>query len=67
MIHFGILCLGATGHLNTMFPLGHELQQRGHRITIFSLPNVQPKAQAAGFNFCDIYATVDTIAILNDL
>jgi zeaxanthin glucosyltransferase len=60
MIHFGILCLGATGHLNTMFPLGHELQQRGHRITIFSLPNVQPKAQAAGFNFCDIYATVDT-------
>lgn len=60
MIHFGILCLGATGHLNTMFPLGHELQQRGHRVTFFSLPDVQPKAQAAGFNFCNIYATVDT-------
>jgi zeaxanthin glucosyltransferase len=60
MIHFGILCLGATGHLNTMFPLGHELQQRGHRITVFSLPDVQSKAQAAGFNFCNIYATVNT-------
>jgi UDP:flavonoid glycosyltransferase YjiC (YdhE family) len=55
MTHFGILCLRATGHLNTMFPLGHELQQRGHRVTIFSALDVQTKALAAGFNFCDIY------------
>jgi zeaxanthin glucosyltransferase len=55
MTHFGILCLGATGHLNTMFPLGHELQRRGHRVTVFSKLDVQFKAQAAGFNFCDIY------------
>jgi zeaxanthin glucosyltransferase len=59
MIHFGILCLGATGHLNTMFPLGHELQQRGHRVTIFSAPDTQSKVQAAGFNFCDIYFQSD--------
>jgi UDP:flavonoid glycosyltransferase YjiC (YdhE family) len=59
MIHFGILCLGATGHLNTMLPLGHELQKRGHHVTIFSDPNAQPKVEAAGFNFCDIYFQSD--------
>jgi zeaxanthin glucosyltransferase len=51
MTHFGIICLGATGHLNTMFPLGRELQQRGHRVTIFSSPSVELKALAAGFEF----------------
>ncbi|MBE9169557.1 glycosyltransferase [Pleurocapsales cyanobacterium LEGE 06147] len=65
MTHFGILCLGATGHLNTIFPLGHELQQREHRVTIFSAPDIQPKAQAAGFNFCNIYTAVDSRAVPN--
>ncbi len=51
MTHFGIICLGATGHLNTMFPLGRELQRRGHRITIFSGSNVQSKALEMGFEF----------------
>ncbi|MGF1493560.1 MAG: glycosyltransferase [Microcoleaceae cyanobacterium] len=55
MTHFGILCLGATGHLNTMFPLGHELQHRGHHVTIFSISNAQSKVELAGFDFCDIY------------
>lgn len=55
MAHFGIICLSATGHLNTMFPLGRELQRRGHSVTIFSATDVQHRAQAAGFNFCDIY------------
>jgi zeaxanthin glucosyltransferase len=59
MIHFGILCLRATGHLNTMFPLGQELQRRGHRVTIFSAPEAQLKVEAAGFNFCDIYFQSD--------
>jgi UDP:flavonoid glycosyltransferase YjiC (YdhE family) len=33
MTHFGIICPAATGHINTMFPLAHALQQRGHQIT----------------------------------
>jgi zeaxanthin glucosyltransferase len=51
MTHFGIISLAATGHLNTMFPLGHELQKRGHCVTVFSNPSVEPKAHLAGFNF----------------
>ena len=59
MTHFGILCLGATGHLNTMFPLGRELQQRGHPVTLFTSSEAQSKVEAAGFDFCDVYVQVD--------
>lgn len=50
MTHFGIICLEATGHL-TMFPLGHELQRRGHNITVFSTSGAKSKILAAGFGF----------------
>jgi zeaxanthin glucosyltransferase len=56
MTHIGIICLQATGHLNTVFPLARELQQRGHTITIFSGPEAQVKTQTAGFNFCEVYS-----------
>ena len=59
MTHFGILCLEATGHLNAIFPLGRELQRRGHCVTVFSGSGAQTQAQAAGFNFCDIYSAGD--------
>ncbi|MBE9100936.1 glycosyltransferase [Vacuolonema iberomarrocanum] len=59
MTHFGILCLGATGHLNTMFPLGRELQRRGHPVTLFTASEVQSKVEAAGFDFYDVYSQVD--------
>ncbi|WP_414583425.1 glycosyltransferase [Scytonema sp. PCC 10023] len=59
MTHFGILCLEATGHLNTIFPLGRELQRRGHCVTVFSSAGAQTKAQAADFNLCDIYSATD--------
>ena len=51
MTHFGILCLAATGHLNTMLPLGRELQQRGHQVTVFSDLRAQAKASEAGFGY----------------
>jgi zeaxanthin glucosyltransferase len=51
MTHFGIICPDGTGHINTMYPLAKELQRRGHRITVFSSPITQEKAEAAGFNF----------------
>lgn len=51
MTHFGIICPAETGHLNTMLPLGQELQGRGHRVTLFAVPDAQPKTLAAGLEF----------------
>jgi zeaxanthin glucosyltransferase len=51
MTHFGIICPAETGHLNTMFPLGRELQQRGHRVTLFGLLDAQLQTVAAGLDF----------------
>lgn len=51
MTHFGIICPGATGHLNTMFPLGRELQRRGHRVTVFGTPKIESKVLAVNLGF----------------
>lgn len=51
MTHFGILCPAAIGHLNPMCVLGRELQRRGHRVTLFHIPDVQTKVQKSGLNF----------------
>lgn len=56
-MHFGILCLAATGHLNTMLPLGHELRQRGHQVTVLTASEAQIKVNTAEFDFCSVYAT----------
>ena len=50
MTHFGILCPSDTGHLNTMIPLGHELQRRGHKVTCFQIPDGEQKVISAGLN-----------------
>jgi zeaxanthin glucosyltransferase len=51
MTHFGIICPGSTGHLNTMLPLGQELQRRGHRVTLFGILDTQSKTLAAGLEW----------------
>jgi zeaxanthin glucosyltransferase len=51
MVHFAIVCPDATGHLNPMSALGHELQGRGHRITVFARLDSQARAIAEGFDF----------------
>lgn len=56
MTHFGLICPAATGHLNPMTALGYELQQRGHRVTLFAVPDAQPKVLAAGLEFWAIGA-----------
>jgi zeaxanthin glucosyltransferase len=57
MTHFGILCPAAIGHLNPMCALGRELQRRGHRVTLFHIPDVQTKVQKAGLEFWTIGET----------
>lgn len=54
MTHFGIISPGSTGPLNTMLPLGQELQKRGHRVTLIGISDVQPKAMAAGLEFLTV-------------
>jgi zeaxanthin glucosyltransferase len=51
MTHFGIICPAAAGHLNPMTTLGYELKQRGHRVTVLSIVDAQPKALAARLEF----------------
>ncbi|MBD1866091.1 glycosyltransferase [Cyanobacteria bacterium FACHB-471] len=53
MTHFGIIC--PTGsHLTACFPLGYELQQRGHRVTFLNIVDIQDKVLAANFGFSPI-------------
>ncbi|MBW4508986.1 MAG: glycosyltransferase [Scytonematopsis contorta HA4267-MV1] len=51
MTHFGIICPTSNGHLNTMTPLGWELKQRGHRVTVIGPLDAQPNTLAAGLEF----------------
>ena len=51
MPHIGLICPAATGHLNTMLPLGAELAQRGHRVTLFSFLDAQSQTLGAGLDF----------------
>lgn len=51
MTHFGLICPGSTGHLNTMLPLGKELQKRGHRVTLLGILDAESKTRAAGLEF----------------
>jgi zeaxanthin glucosyltransferase len=57
MVHIGLLCPAETGHLNTMLPLGQELQQRGHRVTFFGIIDAESKVLTAGLEFHSIGAT----------
>ena len=43
MIHFGIICPPATGHLNPLTTLGSELQSRGHRVTVVNVLDAEKK------------------------
>ena len=61
MTHFGILSLAATGHFNTMFPLGYELKQRRHDVTFLSNLEAKIPVQTAGFRII-----AEACADLND-
>ena len=50
-LHIGLICIPAVGHLHTMLPLGYELRQRGHRVTLFGVPDVEEPALTAGLAF----------------
>lgn len=57
MSHIGILCPGAIGHLNPMCNLGMELIRRGHKVTLFGVPEVAEKIARSNVEFCEIGAS----------
>lgn len=57
MSHIGILCPGAIGHLNPMCNLGIELLRRGHKVTLFGVPEVEEKISQSNLEFYEIGAS----------
>ncbi len=57
MTHIGIFCPGAVGHLNPMASLGRELVRRGHRVTVFGVPDVRAKMAHSGLAFFEMGAS----------
>lgn len=54
MVHFGIISPPVSGHLNPLAALGRELQRRGHRVTVFQMPDLEPKIRQSGLEFWEI-------------
>ena len=55
-IHFGVFLPPATGHLNPMAALGRSLIARGHRVTVFQVPDLRARILAQGLEFREIGA-----------
>src|SRR5690348_9064942 len=49
--HFGILCPPTPGHMNPLAALGRSLCRRGHRVTMFQLPDLRARVEAEGLAF----------------
>ena len=54
MARIGAFCFPGTGHLNPLTALARRLQQRGHTVVIFGIPDVESRVRAAGIEFCQI-------------
>jgi zeaxanthin glucosyltransferase len=54
MSHLGFLSFPGTGHINPLAALGRRLQQRGHRVTVFQIADLESSIRAAGLNFIGI-------------
>lgn len=51
MTHFGIISPPVSGHIHPFSALGRELQQRGHRVTCFQMPDLEDKIGGEGIDF----------------
>lgn len=49
MAHYGILSLHLTGHLNSAMAVARGLEERGHQVTFFSMPDVEDALSDFGF------------------
>ncbi len=56
-LHFGIITPPVSGHLHPFGALGRELIERGHRVTVFHMPDLRPRVEAEGLEFVAIGAS----------
>jgi zeaxanthin glucosyltransferase len=54
MSHFAVSCPPLPGHLNPFCALGRTLVRRGHRVTVFGVPDMESMVQAAGLRFAPL-------------
>ncbi len=54
MIHFGAVCPPGTSHVTGMTAIGRELRRRGHRFTVFNIPDVESLAFSEDVEFCPL-------------
>jgi len=77
MAHFGIICPPVPGHVDPMAAVSRTLTARGHRVTVFHVPDLEDKVRAEGLDFVSIGAerfppgslvdSVETLARLQGL
>ena len=56
MALIGIICFPGTGHLNPFTALAHALEDRGHEVVFFGIPDVESRVRDAGIEFSVIGA-----------
>jgi zeaxanthin glucosyltransferase len=56
MSHFAIVCPPISGHLDPLAAMGRSLIRRGHRVTVFHVPDVEPKVRSQGLGFVPLGA-----------
>lgn len=54
MSHFGVLSFKGIGHLNPLIALSRGLTDRGHRVTVFQRPEVEPLVRQSRLEFVPI-------------
>jgi len=54
--HYGIICPPVRGHLNPSLAVARELQRRGHRVTVFHMPDLASSVRAEQVDFVTIGA-----------
>jgi len=64
MAHFGALSLPTASHQKLFSTLGSELVRRGHKVTLFNLPNCLPTARKNNFGFVSIASESETASIM---
>jgi MGT family glycosyltransferase len=53
-LHFGIVSPPVPGHINPFGALGRELIERGHRVTLFHMQDLESSVRAEGLDFVPI-------------